>query len=194
MSKAKKLKKTATDAADHYSDSIFVEKYRHIYEYSKNCYMDELSRYQTLEAKIGRYINLLSILIAGFSILVGSFLSELESALFCLSVFILFFVALTYITLLFSLVSIWKSLKFNEMPRMPFSDEFIQYAEIDKNNLSTLFIDYAHNAKEAISKARSVNELKVSDAKLGYQALAISCGFLIVTAILMFVYAVLKSI
>ncbi|MCB2261864.1 MAG: hypothetical protein LGR52_02830 [Candidatus Thiosymbion ectosymbiont of Robbea hypermnestra] len=162
------------------------EKYEFFYEYARASLDDELNRSSRIEEKTGKFINLLSIIVAAYSLLLRYLVPDIFPLQGVFRWSIVVAIAITYLGLLLSWGFLYKALKFVEMPRMPLDDKFITMFK--NRTLPTNHYTLGITASQALKDARKANSDKLELVRMGYRGMAFSVLCLSVSLLLFLIH------
>lgn len=171
--------------------TIDSDKYKLLYEYMKDRYLEEMQKYKALEEKSLKYLTSISFAIASFVLLLRWSLPQInDRSTPYIDCFILFFILTTLILFSLSWFNIFRSIQLQEIERMNSKVETIDFFKkykIDEIN-SALSKKYS----EIIDKNRKQYEKKLSYVKYGYEYILYSAiSFLLFVSILMIKFIII---
>ncbi|AYY91205.1 MULTISPECIES: hypothetical protein [Acinetobacter] len=164
--------------------AVDKDRYKALYEYQKAQFDDERTRYSKLEDKAAKYLTFLTIIISAYILLVSKFINT-SNNIYCLTyAIIIFFVILTFFSFCGAWFSIFKSLRLQEVKKMPSDGELIEFFE--SNELPSVYLGLAENYSEAIEWYRIKNHDKTTLMQQGYKEIFHTAIFFIISILLIF--------
>ncbi|MFW1761034.1 hypothetical protein [Acinetobacter calcoaceticus] len=168
--------------------AVDKDKYKALYEYQKAQFDDEKTRYSKLEDKATKYLTSLTVVISAYVLLVSKFI-ETGKTNFCLTYsLIIFFIILTFLSFCSAWFFIFKSLKLQEVKKMPSDHQLIEFF-LD-NELPTVHWDLAEKYDEVIKWYRNKNHDKTRLMQQGYNEIIHSGLFFIISLFFIFLIKV----
>lgn len=162
------------------------EKHEFLYNYGRAAFEDELQRFRNIEDKAAKYLSLLSVGIVAYSILLRFYSEVFFPAEVFFQWVICLAVAITYIALASSWSFLYRALRFTEMPRLPFDQEFLD--QYEPESLPTIHFTLAQTCVEALKYARKGNSVKSKLLIKGYRDIAFAMWSLSLSVILIMSY------
>jgi hypothetical protein len=158
-----------------------MEKYKELFNLSKEILNEELNRYRSLEEKASKYISALTVLIGIYAFFVSQLFPRLfppQEILDWLLGAILF---LLFISIITSWFFIFKILRVSYLSKTPLTIEFF-----DEHRLVDIYYAIARTNHKALIENRKTNDYKSKLLGQGYQAMRIT---MILTIIFFFMFA-----
>lgn len=166
------------------------EKHEFLYDYARAAFDDELQRFRNIEDKSAKYLSLLSVGIVAYTIMLRLYSSSFFPAESFIQWLTCTVVAITYVSLISAWSFLYRALRFTEMPRLPFDDEFIRdYEPLD---LPTIQFALTRTCVEALKYARQGNHDKALLLIKGYKDIACSMWALSISAVLALLSVITK--
>ena len=161
-----------------------MEKYKELYELSKEVLKEELSRFTRIDDKAAKYLSVLT-LAAGAAAYFGKWVidnlippkSSLEwvmvtlAALLCAAIFVSWFF-------------IFNALRLHNLTKPPLNDEVIKF--FDDNNMIDIYYALTKGNRDALKVNRDTTDRKSRRLYDGYNAIIVS-GFILVAFLSLFV-------
>lgn len=158
------------------------EKHEFLYDYARAAFDDELQRFRSIEDKSAKYLSLLSVGIVAYTIMLRLYSSSFFPAESFIQWLTCTAVAVTYLSFISAWSFLYRALRFTEMPRLPFGDDFIRgYEPLD---LPTIHFALTRSCVEALKYARQGNHDKTLLLIKGYKDIACSMWALSISATL----------
>ena len=148
------------------------EKHEFLYQYARAAFDDELQRFRNIEDKASKYLNLLSVVIVGYTLMLRLFSEKIFSNPAIISWLIFFSIFLTYLALITSWSFLFRALKFMDMPRLPLDDNFID--SFEPKNLPTIHFALMKACNNALTYARQGNTIKSQLLIKGYRDIGLA--------------------
>ncbi len=158
------------------------EKHEFLYNYARAAFEDELQRFKNIEDKSAKYLSLLSVGVVAYTIILRLYSSSFFPAETTIQWFTCIVVAITYLAMASSWSFLYRALRFTEMPRLPFNEEFISTYEPE--SLPTIHFALTRTCLDAIKYARTGNAEKSKLLIKGYKDIAFSMWALTLSVIL----------
>jgi hypothetical protein len=158
-----------------------MERYKFLYEVSRKALDEELDRYKKLDEKAGRFLNILSITIVGYTALINAAYSKVFP-LIQTSTSNLLFIALSIITFigLFSAgARLFNSIRLKESPRLEIDHDVNTLVENEE--LITVYYQLALTCQDALSLARPILKEKTDVLESAYKEIRFSACVLCAT-------------
>jgi len=158
-----------------------MERYKFLYEISRKALDEELDRYKKLDEKAGRFLNILSITIVGYTALINAAYSRVfpfvptsaSSSLFiALSI-------ITFVGLFSAGARLFNSIKLKESPRLEIDNDVNTL--VADEDLITVYYQLALTCQDALSKARPILKEKTDVLESAYKEIRFSACVLCAT-------------
>jgi len=161
-----------------------VEKYKELYDLSKEVLKEELSRFTRVDDKAAKYLSVLT-LVAGAAAYFGKWVIDnlippktvLEWALVIIAAFLC-------ATIFVSWFLIFNALRLHNLTKLPLNDETIKF--FDDNRMIDIYYALAKGNRDALKVNRDTTDLKSRRLYHGYKAIIVS-GFILVAFLSLFV-------
>lgn len=163
------------------------EKQEFLYNYGRAAFEDELQRFRNIEDKSAKYLSLLSVGIVAYSILLRFYSEAFYPAEAFFQWIICFVVAITYAAFVSSWSFLYRALRFTEMPRLPFDQNFLD--QYEPESLPTIHFTLAQTCAEGLEYARKGNSIKSNLLIKGYKDIAFAMWSLTLSVILIMSYS-----
>lgn len=161
-----------------------MDKYKELYELSKEVLKEELSRFNRVDDKAAKYLSVLT-LVAGAAAYFGKWIIDnlippktalewilvIIAALLCASIFVSWFL-------------IFNALRLHNVMKPPLNDETIIF--FDDNRMIDIYYALAKGNRDAIKVNRDTIDRKSKRLYNGYNAIIVS-GFILVAFLLLFI-------
>ncbi len=143
------------------------EKQEFLDNYGRAAFEDELQWFCNIEYKLAEYFSLFSVGIVVYLTLLRFYSEAFFPAETFVQWVICVAVAITYIALVSSWSFLYKALRFTEMPRLPFDQEFIDRYEPE--SLPAIHFTLAQTCADALKYAKKGNSTKSELLIKGYK-------------------------
>jgi len=161
-----------------------MEKYKELYELSKEVLKEELSRFVRVDDKAAKYLSVLT-LVAGGAAYFGKWVIDnlippktvLEWALVIIAAFLC-------ATIFVSWCLIFNTLRLHNLTKPPLNDETIKF--FDENKMIDIYYALAKGNSNAIKANRNTTDRKSKRLYYGYNVIIVS-GFILVAFLSLFV-------
>jgi len=153
-----------------------MERYKFLYELSKQALDEEIDRFKKLEEKAGRFLSILSIVIVGYTALNNAAASAVLPAHGLLSYTFIALSALTYIALLSACSKLFSSIKLSKSPRVAIDNETTEI--IQNEDLLTSYYQMAIACQEAQQIAKDQLDIKTGYLLSAYKEISFSAAIL----------------
>lgn len=165
-------------------EGLTMEKYKELYDLSKEVLNEELNRFTRIDDKAAKYLSVLT-LVAGAATFFGKWLIDNLMPPKTALEWILIIVAFLLCVMIFiSWCMIFNVLKLHDVTKIPLNDETIKF--FDDNELVNIYYALAKGNKEALAKNRITTDLKSKQLYMGYNAI-IACGLCLVLFLSFFI-------
>jgi len=158
-----------------------MERYKFLYEISRKALDEELDRYKKLDEKAGRFLNILSITIVGYTALINAAYSKVLpfKATSISSYIFLLLSIVTFIGLFSAGARLFNSIKLKESPRVEIDHDVNLLVE--QEDLITIYNGLALSCQEALSLARTHLKEKTNTLESAYKEIHFSACALCAT-------------
>ncbi len=164
-----------------------LDKYKELYDLSKEVLNEERIRFHKIEDKSYRYFSVLTLLIGGNVFFSKWILEQLIPPKAILEWLLLGSTFILFVILLISWLRIFKALKIHTLKNMPLNTEMITF--FDENNPLDIYYALAKSNAEALNYNRDVLKKKVERLYSVYSLILVSVSLLVFIAILFVVYS-----
>ena len=161
-----------------------MEKYKELYELSKEVLKEELNRFARIDEKAAKYLSILT-LVAGAAAYFGKWVIDnlippktamewvlvIVAAILCAAIFVSWFL-------------VFNSLRLHNVTKPPLNDEVIKF--FDDNEMTDIYYALTKGNKEALIVNRDITNRKSKRLYHGYNAI-ITSGFVLVAFLCLFV-------
>jgi len=161
-----------------------MEKYKELFNLSKEVLNEELNRFRSLDEKASKYLTALTVLLGMYAF----FVSQLFPCLFPPSDTIEWLLVLTLFLLFISIIVSWflifKTLRIAYLSKTPLSIKFF-----DNHRLVDIYYATAKTNQKALSQNRKTNNHKSKLLKYGYSSMCVTMFLIIIFFSLFAFYA-----
>ncbi|WP_146094990.1 hypothetical protein [Pseudomonas sp. BRM28] len=155
-----------------------MERYKLLYELSRKALDEELDRYKKLDEKAGRFLNILSISIVGYTALINASsqrIFPLEAGKISSWIFT-GLALLTFLALFSSWIRLFNAIKLSKSPRISIDQEVNSLIETEE--LITVYYSLSLSCQEALSAARDILKTKTTILESAYSEIRFSAYLL----------------
>jgi len=161
-------------------------KYRELFEYSKEVYLEEIKRFDLITHKATQYLSVISVIL-GLALIFGKWLiSELIPPTSLLSHAILFTSDILYISLVISWVINFQILRGGPLRKLPLNDSVIEFFR--SNRRIDIYYAYARRLKEGHSKNLVETNKRARLMMWGHRTILLAIAVLVLLTFLAIIY------
>jgi uncharacterized membrane protein (DUF485 family) len=161
-----------------------MEKYKELYQLSKEIFNEELNRFIRVDEKASKYLSVLT-LIAGLTAFFGKWMianlippkSPLEWSLIIMA-------TVLFAAIFLSWVYIFNALRLHSLTKPPLNDETIKF--FNDNEMIDIYYALTKGNKDALIENRRTTDKKSKMLYRGYNAIIV-CGLLLILFLSLFV-------
>ncbi|WP_434707231.1 hypothetical protein J3P75_14850 [Pseudomonas sp. R1-1] len=168
-----------------------MERYKFLYDLSRQALNEELDRFKKLEEKAGRFLSILSITIVGYTALNNAASTKIFPVSGMLSYIFITLSVLTYIALFSACARLFRSIQLSRSPRVAIDDLTTQI--IEKEDLITSYYQMAKTCQEAQQIARKQLDKKTELLLSAYKEISASAYLLSASLIIYFLILATKG-
>ena len=155
-----------------------MEKYKELYELSKEVLKEELSRFTRIDEKAAKYLSVLT-LVAGAAAYFGKFVIDNLIPPKTVLEWVLVIIAASLCAAIFvSWFLIFNALRLHNLTKPPLNNEIIKF--FDDNRMIDIHYALTKGNKDALKVNRYTSDRKSKRLYHGYNAMIVSCFILVV--------------
>ncbi len=162
-----------------------ADKFKFLIDYQKEQYDNARSRYMRLEEKAVKYFGAITIAISAFVLIIKEKITEIIPPDSCLDWLTLIFLGLTILSMVAAWSFTFRSLKLQNLIRMPFHDGVIDSFKTEKKD--SLYISYSRKYSKATALIYEEYDKKLHYVRKCYDDIVISCVFFSITVVLLII-------
>ena len=167
------------------------DKYKALFEYMKDAFLEESGRYKKLEDKAIKYLSSITIAVSAFVLLLRWSLGELIPASGCLDYLVIIISFITLLSLSYSWYFLFLSIKLQTVFKMPSGNEVTEMFK--KNKLESVYLALAKRYSEATEKKSKEYMNKLKNVQRGYKGVLFAGVSFIVFVLLLILHTWLSN-
>jgi uncharacterized membrane protein len=152
-----------------------MEKYKELFNLSKEVLNEELNRYRSLDEKASKYFSALTILLGIYAFFVSHLFPRLFPPSDTTEWLLLLTLLLLFISIIISWFLIFKTLRIAYLSKTPLSIKFF-----DDHKLVDIYYATAKTNQKALSQNRKTNNHKSKLLKYGYSSMCVTMILIII--------------
>lgn len=160
------------------------EKYKALYEYHKDQFNSECSRFDRLEDKAVKYLGAITVAISAYVLLVRWSADKVIPPNDFISCLTTISIGITFIAMASAWGFIFKSIQLQDLMKMPHGNTINEY--FHNNSQETVLIGLSKKYSEATSAKEKQYKLKLFNVKKGYENIVFSGWCFLVSVTLIF--------
>ncbi len=161
-----------------------MEKYKELYELSKEVLKEELSRFTRIDDKAAKYLSVLTLVAGAAAFFEKWIIDKLIPPKTFLEWVLVIIAALLCVTIFVSWFLVFNVLRLHNLTKPPLNDETIKF--FDDNKMIDIYYALAKGNRDALKVNRVTTDCKSKSLSQGYKALIVS-GFILITFLSLFV-------
>jgi hypothetical protein len=164
-----------------------MEKYKELYELSKEVLAEELDRFNRIDEKASKYLTVLTFLIGIYGFFCNWIITVLLPPTSKLDWLLLLIGGGVFIAVCVSWALIFLALRQRVVIKIPLDDEVLKFFR--ENRLIDIYYTLAKGNKDALKENREVTDRKARILECGYKAIAATMGLVFILSVLFGVYS-----
>ncbi|PRB50036.1 hypothetical protein CQ009_03700 [Pseudomonas sp. MYb2] len=153
-----------------------MERYKFLYEFSKKTLDEEVERYRKLDEKAAKFLNILSVIIVGYTALISASKPTIITTNGSLKVAFITLIIITYIALFSAWHKIFRTIRLTRISTVEIDDTAISI--IEEEDMLTIYSCFANYCREAITETRRTLTQKARHLELAYKEICCATWFL----------------
>jgi len=164
--------------------TIDHEKYKALYEYQKDQFESESSRFNRLEDKAVKYLSSITVAVSAYVLLVRWSADKIMPPSGLLDWLVFISIACTILSMASAWSFIFRSLKLQKLMKMPVGDEISEL--FHANERATVYLSLSKRYSEAAEEKAMQYNLKLENVRKGYSDIVLSGWCFLISISLIF--------
>lgn len=160
------------------------DKYKALYEYQKDQFESESGRFNRLEDKAVKYLSSITVAVSAYILLVRWSADKIMPPSGFLDWLVVISIALTVLSMASAWSFVFRSLKLQDLMKMPVGDEVSEL--FHDNNRATVYLSLSKRYSEAAKEKERQYNLKLKNVRKGYSDIVFSGWCFLISISLIF--------
>lgn len=158
-----------------------MDKYEELYKHAKSVFDEELSRFSRIEDKAGRFLTVITALLAVYALAGRQLFGDLLPPENKLELFIVVNAFLVLVSLLFSWAYAFRTLHLQGIKKAPLNNQILDFFR--ENQIVDIYYAMSEQYSKSLEYNQNINDLKASNIKKSF-------WFIVLTVILFFIFLI----
>jgi hypothetical protein len=163
-----------------------TEKYKALYEYSKERFEEERQRFIRLEDKAFKYLTSLTVAFSAYLLLIRSIYEKIQAPYDFLGTLVIISVAVTFYGACSAWSFIFRAIRLQKLVKLPAGNDIIKLFKDHKK--AEIYLGLSRNYSEALQLVSKEYEIKLHHVRKGYNEVAFTGWSFLVSTTLIFFY------
>lgn len=155
-----------------------MEKYEELYKYAQSVFDYEHSRFSRIEDKAGRFLTLLTSLLAVYALIGRQLFGDILPPKDMFEAFIVLMAFMVLLSLLFSWWYAFYALKLQGINKAPLNDEVLSF--FHEQSLVNIYYSMSKRYSQKLEDNIKINDLKASRVEKSFKSIVATVVFLVV--------------
>jgi len=164
--------------------AVNIDKYKALYEYSKDQYNAENERFNRLEDKAVKYLSSITVAVGVYVLLVRWSAHKVIPPSDIVSWFAVISIVVTFLLMVTSWSFIFRSLRLQDLKKMPVGNEITEYFK--NNNQAVVYLGLAKKYSDAAKAKESEYNSKLLNVRKGYSEIVLAGWSFVISVLLIF--------
>lgn len=164
--------------------TVDIDKYKALYEYSKDQFSSESERFNRLEDKAVKYLSSITVAVGAYVLLVRWSAHKIIPPNDIVSWLAAISIAATFLIMVSAWSFIFRSLRLQDLKKMPIGSEITEYFK--NNNKAVVYLGLAKKYSDAAEAKEIEYNKKLVNVRKGYSEIVLAGWSFVISVFLIF--------